>query len=326
MNSRLSSELKAEALNLGFFACGIARAEAVDDTNASHVRQWIDEGRQADMDYMRNHTDMRLDPRLLMKGVKSIVSVAMNYTPAQHIPSNQLQFAAYAYGEDYHDIVKKKLRQLALKFDFKELRMQDEPNKENNEVHFRVFCDSAPVLERYWATRAGLGWIGRNHQLIIPKAGSMFFLGELFLTIELDYDEPMRSRCGNCHACIDACPTGAITKDGPLDANKCLSYQTIENRGDISKDIAEKMGNTIYGCDRCQQACPWNRFSMPNNTPELQPKPEFLSMTRDKWMQLSEDEYRQLFKKSAVKRAKYEGLMRNNQAIDDLSKEQKQDH
>lgn len=326
MNSRLSSELKAEALTLGFFACGIARAEAVDDTNAQHVRQWIDEGRQADMDYMRNHTDMRLDPRLLMKGVRSIVSVAMNYTPAQQIPSDQLQFAAYAYGEDYHDIVKKKLRQLALKFGFKELRMQDEPNKEEDDVYFRAFCDSAPVLERYWATRAGLGWIGRNHQLIIPKAGSMFFLGELFLTIELDYDEPMHSRCGNCHACIDACPTGAITKDGPLDANRCLSYQTIENRGDISKDIAEKMGNTVYGCDRCQQACPWNRFSIPNNTPELQPKPEFMAMTRDKWMQLSEDEYRQLFKKSAVKRAKYEGLMRNIQAIVDLSKEQKQDH
>lgn len=326
MNSRLSSELKAEALNLGFFACGIARAEAVDDSNASHVRQWIDEGRQADMDYMRNHTDMRLDPRLLMKGVKSIVSVAMNYTPAQYIPSNQLQFAAYAYGEDYHDIVKKKLRQLALTFGFKELRMQDEPNKEEDDVYFRAFCDSAPVLERYWATRAGLGWIGRNHQLIIPKAGSMFFLGELFLTIELDYDEPMHSHCGNCHACIDACPTGAITKDGPLDANRCLSYQTIENHGDISKDIAEKMGNTVYGCDRCQQACPWNRFSIPNNTPELQPKPEFMAMTRDKWMQLSEDEYRQLFKKSAVKRAKYEGLMRNIQAIADLSKEQKQDH
>ena len=326
MNSRLSSELKAEALNLGFFACGIARAEAVDDTNANHVRQWIDEGRQADMDYMCNHTDMRLDPRLLMKGVRSIVSVAMNYTPAQHIPPDQLQFAAYAYGEDYHDIVKKKLRQLALKFGFKELRMQDEPNKEDDEVCFRVFCDSAPVLERYWATRSGLGWIGRNHQLIIPKAGSMFFLGELFLTIELDYDEPMHSRCGNCHACIDACPTDAITKDGPLDANKCLSYQTIENRGGISKDIAEKMGNTVYGCDRCQQACPWNRFSIPNNTPELQPKPEFMAMTREKWMQLSEDDYRRLFKKSAVKRAKYEGLMRNIQAIADLSEEQKQNN
>ena len=326
MNSRLSSELKAEALNLGFFACGIARAEAVDDTHARHVRQWIDEGRQADMDYMRNHTDMRLDPRLLMKGVKSIVSVAMNYTPAQHIASDQLQFAAYAYGEDYHDIVKKKLRQLALTFGFKELRMQDEPKKEEDDVYFRVFCDSAPVLERYWATQSGLGWIGRNHQLIIPKAGSMFFLGELFLTIELDYDEPMHSHCGNCHACIDACPTGAITKDGPLDANKCLSYQTIENRGNISKDIAEKMGNTVYGCDRCQQACPWNRFSIPNNTPELQPKPEFMAMTREKWMQLSEDEYRQLFKKSAVKRAKYEGLMRNIQAIADHSEEQKQNN
>jgi len=274
MNSRLSSELKAEALNLGFFACGIARAEAVDDTNAQHVRQWIDEGRQADMDYMRNHTDMRLDPRLLMKGVKSIVSVAMNYTPAQHIPSDQLQFAAYAYGEDYHDIVKKKLRQLALKFDFKELRMQDEPKKEEDDVYFRVFCDSAPVLERYWATRAGLGWIGRNHQLIIPKAGSMFFLGELFLTIELDYDEPMHSRCGNCHACIDACPTGAITKDGPLDANRCLSYQTMETSQKISPRrweiqftaaiVASKHAHgTASPCPTTHQSCNRSQSSYP---------------------------------------------------------------
>lgn len=324
MNLKLSNELKTEALNLGFFACGIARAEAVDDATAEHVKAWLANGNHANMDYMGNHTDKRLDPRLLMNGVKSIVSVAMNYAPAQHIPENELQFAAYAYGEDYHDIVKNKLRQLAAKFGFKEVTMQDDGHHEDNNIHFRVFCDSAPVLERYWATKAGLGWIGRNHQLIIPKAGSMFFLGELFLDIELEYDQSIQSRCGNCHACIDACPTGAITKDGPLDAHRCLSYQTIENRGAIPEDIAEKMDNMVYGCDRCLMACPWNRMAKPNNIPELQPKQELLDMTREKWMQLSEDDYRRIFKKSAVKRAKYDGLMRNIKAVTALSENKKQ--
>ena len=297
----LSQQIKAEAKNLGFFACGIAQADAVDPEVVASYKKWIGEGDHATMAYLENYPDKRFDPRLLMDGLKSIVSVALNYAPANHLPDGEPQFAAYALGKDYHDVVKNKLRQLAERLGFEE---------------YRAFCDSAPVLERYWAVKAGLGWTGRNHQLIIPRAGSMFFLGELFLPVELIYDEPLESRCGKCHACVDACPTKALSLDGDtgktnFDARLCLSYQTIENRGDIPSELSEKMGNTIYGCDRCQTACPWNRFSQPNETPELQPSDELLNMKREDWLALSEDDYRRLFKGSAVKRAKYAGLMRN---------------
>lgn len=298
----LSEQLKAEAISLGFFACGIAKADAVDAETARHLRHWLQTGRQAGMTYMGNYADKRLDPRLLMDGLRSIVCVALNYTPRRRIRPDELQIAAYAYGNDYHDVVKSKLRLLASRFGL---------------TNYRVFCDSAPVLERYWAVQAGLGWIGRNRQLIIPHAGSMFFLGELFLDIELEYDHPVPNRCGDCHRCMDACPTQALTDGNTLDANRCLSYQTIENRGPISPAIAHAMGNTIYGCDRCQQVCPWNRFAQPNDTPELQPKDELLQMTREKWLRLTEEDYRRIFRGSAVKRAKYTGLMRNIHAVED---------
>lgn len=300
MNSKLSNDIKAGAQDLGFFACGIARAEAVDEATAAQVRRWLDADGYASMTYMNNYTDKRLDPRLLMDGLKSIVCVALNYTPAKHFPEHEYQLAAYALGSDYHDVVKSKLHTLAATLGI---------------TNYRTFCDSAPVLERYWAERAGIGWTGRNHQLIIPHAGSMFFLGELFLDIELEYDRPMPKRCGTCHKCVDACPTGALGE--MFDADKCLSYQTIENRGTIPDEIASKMGSTIYGCDRCLQTCPWNRFAKPNDTPELQPKEELLNMTKEQWQHLTEDDYRRLFKGSAVKRAKYAGLMRNIKAIKD---------
>ena len=300
--AQLSLKIKAEAQNLGFFACGIAQADAVDPDVVASYKKWIGEGDHATMNYLENYPDKRFDPRLLMPGLKSIVSVALNYAPAHCMPEGEPQFAAYALGKDYHDVVKHKLRQLADTLGIAE---------------YRAFCDSAPVLERYWAVKAGLGWTGRNHQLIIPHAGSMFFLGELFLPVELEYDRPMASRCGRCHACVDACPTHALrlsaANDGKteFDARRCLSYQTIENRGEIPSALSEKMGDTIYGCDRCQTACPWNRFSKPNTTPELQPSDDLLGMTRADWLSLTEDEYRRLFKGSAVKRAKYSGLMRN---------------
>ena len=294
--TQLSLKIKAEAKNLGFFACGIAQADAVDPDVVDSYKKWIREGDHATMAYLENYPDKRFDPRLLMDGLRSIVSVALNYAPQHTLPKGEPQFAAYALGKDYHDVVKNKLRQLAelLNFD-----------------NYRAFCDSAPVLERYWAVKAGLGWTGRNHQLIIPNAGSMFFLGELFLPLELDYDTPMKSRCGNCHACVDACPTHALSSKTQFDARRCLSYQTIENRGAIPSDLSEKMGDTIYGCDRCQMACPWNRFSQPNTTPELQPSDELINMRREDWLTLTEEDYRRLFKGSAVKRAKYSGLMRN---------------
>lgn len=370
MSSRLSNDIiKAEAKNLGFFACGIAKAEPVDAITESEFTEWLDKGCHADMAYMANHKDKRLDPRLLMDGLKSIVCVAMNYTPARRIPENELQFAAYALGQDYHFIMKDKLRTLAERLGLQPynqntcitpLSSAQNGHKKgyigyketccNTYKHngtYRAFCDSAPILERYWAEKAGIGWIGKNHQLIIPHAGSMFFLGELLIDIELDYDTPAKNRCGKCHACMDACPTGALsgTQEEILrtcdnnhgmaieknrknrntnckklfNANLCLSYHTIENRGEIPRNIAASMENTIYGCDRCQQACPWNRFASPAEEPLLQAGENLLRMTREQWSNLTKPEYNSLFKNSAVKRAKYEGLMRNIRAINNKS-------
>lgn len=305
----LKDKIKAEASRLGFFVCGFARAEPVSEAMRRHYLGWLADGRNADMAYLGNNLDKRFDPRLLMPGVKTIVVVAQNYFPARRLPEGEPQIADYALGLDYHDIVKQKLRQLAATVGI---------------ADYRAFVDTAPVLERYWAVRAGLGWIGKNQQLIIPHAGSEFFLGELFVTVELPPDEPLPNRCGTCHRCVDACPThalslpatcvegyGDITK---FDARLCLSYQTIENRGELTVDAKAAMGDTFYGCDRCQRACPWNRFAKPSTEPLLQPREELLAMTRQKWENLSEEDYRRLFKGSAVKRAKYEGLMRNIKA------------
>ena len=331
MSSRYSrKEIKVEAERLGFFACGIARAEPVDAETAAAVRGWISKGSQATMDYMANYTEKRLNPCLLVPGTKSIVSLAMNYAPAQTMPETEYQLAAYAYGQDYHDVMKAKLRQLAALIANKFEGESDSEVGENdgnstaittpktNETseeptgEIRVFVDTAPVLERYWAQRAGLGWIGKNHQLIIPRAGSMFFLGEIFLPYEFEsYDSPMPSRCGNCRRCIKACPTCAITDEWGFDSEKCLSYQLIENRGELSEQAKQSMDTTIYGCDRCQTACPWNKFATPNTTPEFQPKSELLAMTKADWHNLTIDEYRALFKGSAVKRVKFDGLKRN---------------
>ena len=304
MNSRyLTEKIKAEAKGLGFFACGIAKAEAVDSGTADGYRRWIADGGHASMHYLADNIDKRLDPRLLMPGVKSIVCVALSYAPAKTIPADQYQIAYYAYGKDYHDVMKQKLHALASACGI---------------TTYRAFCDTAPVLERYWAQRAGLGWIGRNHQLIIPHAGSMFFLGELFVTDTLHYDSPTPNRCGRCHACLDACPTSSIINNqSSFISSCCLSYLTIEHRGPIPSssflipNSSFLIPNSIYGCDICQLACPWNRFAVPTTEPAFQPSEALLSMTKEKWHNLTEEQYRQLFKGSAVKRAKYFGLMRN---------------
>ncbi len=303
-----SSQIKAEALRLGFDACGIAKAEPIRQEVAEEFREWLRQGHHATMQYMENHLEKRLNPQLLMEGVRSIVCVALNYKPSAQQNQDGYQLAAYALGQDYHDIVKEKLHQLAA-YIIRQWEDEEQP------VSYRAFTDSAPVMERYWAMQAGIGWIGRHHQLIIPKSGSMFFLGELFLNIPLAYDHPATSHCGNCTRCIEACPTGALTAEGPFRAERCLSYLTIENREEIPPEMKDKMGSTIYGCDRCQQACPWNAMGAPTREPALQPKEELMTMTREQWQHLSEEDYRRLFKGSAVKRAKYSGLMRNIQAV-----------
>ena len=313
MNSRyLTDKIKAEAKSLGFFACGIAKAEAVDSITADNYRRWIAEGHHASMHYLADNIDKRLDPRLLMDGVKSIICVALSYAPSVKIPSDQYQIAYYAYGKDYHDVMKQKLHTLAAACGI---------------TTYRAFCDTAPVLERYWAERAGLGWTGRNHQLIIPHAGSMFFLGELFVQEELEYDSPIPNRCGRCHACLDACPTSSIINNqSSFICSRCLSYLTIEHRGPIphssldshsSRDshssffILHSSFKNIYGCDRCQDACPWNRFAVPTTEQAFHPSPALMAMTKEAWHNLTIEQYRTLFSGSAVKRAKYEGLMRN---------------
>ena len=312
----IASKIKAEAQRLGFFACGIAKAAPVEENVAEAYRKWLENGEEASMAYMTNYLEKRLNPALLVPGVRSIVSLAMNYAPAQQLPEGEYQLAAYALGQDYHDLMKQRLRELAINIgapmELFQKGKKPQSADEKEETGWGVFCDTAPVLERYWAQKAGLGWVGRNHQLIIPHAGSMFFLGEVFLPFAVDvYDTPMQSRCGSCHRCIDACPTHAIITDEDYHADRCLSYQLIENRGELSDEAKAAMGDTIYGCDRCQTACPWNRFATPNTEPALQPKPELLSMSKEAWHNLSVEDYRRLFKGSAVKRVKFDGLKRN---------------
>lgn len=308
----LTQMIKSEAQRLGFFACGMAKAQPVSQQAQLKLTQWLEQHGQTSMQYMENYTELRLDPRRLLPQAKTVVSLALNYTPAQRLPDNTYQIAAYAYGKDYHDIMRQRLYSLLA------FIQQQEPTAQG-----RVCCDTAPILERYWAQQAGIGWIGKNHQLIIPPTnnpdgqqqggGTMCFLGELLLNIDLDYDHPIPDRCGTCRRCIDACPTKALAHNVFL-AEHCLSYQLIENRNQLSSHAQQHMGNNIYGCDQCQQACPWNQFATPTHIEELQPSTSLLNMTDEKWEQLDEDTYRTLFKGSAVKRAKYHGLMRNIQA------------
>ncbi|MCR4613382.1 MAG: tRNA epoxyqueuosine(34) reductase QueG [Bacteroidaceae bacterium] len=308
-------EVKALALGMGFTACGVARAESIDPSCAVAFREWLDQGRNAGMAYLQNHEDKRLDPRRLLEGAQSVICVALNYYPKQLLSPDQLQFAYYAYGHDYHDVMRSRLGMLASALGMDPLSM----GKGRGEA-FKLCCDTVPMLDRYWAWRAGLGWIGRNKNLILPHHGSYFFLGEIITTRRFDhYDEPIADHCGTCDRCLRACPTGALTQtdDGQttLDARRCLSYLTIEHRGDLSPDTASAMGNCIYGCDRCQQACPYNRNARPTDVADFEPTDDFLHMQPKDWQQLTPEQYRRLFRGSAVKRAKYEGLRRNIDAI-----------
>ncbi len=300
----LSSEkarlIKEEASRIGFGACGFARAAEVPQEEQLRFQRWLDAGCCAGMEYMLRYREVRFNPGLLVESARSVVVVALNYFPAQKQPDTHPQFAYYAYGEDYHRVMKRKLEAL---FAF---ICQIAPGTQG-----RCLVDTAPILEKYWAQQAGIGFIGRNRQLILPRKGSYFFLGVIVSTLALPPDTPLKNRCGNCRKCIESCPTGALSSPWGLDANRCLSYQTIENRADIPPSVASCMGNRVYGCDTCQQVCPYNRFACPTAVPEFRPLPEFLQLDDERMQTLSESAYRKLFKNSAVKRAKYEGLKRN---------------
>ncbi|MDF2156333.1 tRNA epoxyqueuosine(34) reductase QueG [Algoriphagus sp. CAU 1675] len=304
MNSaeKHAQTLKAIAQRLGFDFCGIAKAEFLED-EAPRLENWLHRNYQGEMGYLANHFDKRLDPTLLVPGAKTVVSLIYNYYPEKKLPEdpNSIKLAKYAYGEDYHFVIKEKLKTF--------LEMLRE---EIGEIDGRAFVDSAPVMERQWAQKAGLGWLGKNSLLLNRKMGSFFFLAELIIDLEAEPDAPLtKDFCGTCTACIDACPTEAIVQPGVVDGSRCISYLTIELKDSIPSEFAGKMENWAFGCDICQDVCPWNRFSKPNREQAFQPHPELAEFTNRDWEEMTEETFRKVFKKSALKRTKYSGLRRN---------------
>ncbi|HLT41594.1 MAG TPA: tRNA epoxyqueuosine(34) reductase QueG [Sphingobacteriaceae bacterium] len=296
-----SKLIKEEATRLGFLSCGISRAEFLED-EAPRLENWLKNKYQGELSYMENHFDKRLDPRLLVDGAKSVISLSYNYftTQSQSDPTAP-KLSKYAYGTDYHFVIKEKLKEL-LSFIQNHI----------GEVSGRAFVDSAPVLDKAWAERAGLGWVGKHSLLLSKKKGSFFFLSELIIDLELDYDTRITTdHCGSCTKCIDACPTEAIIDNRIIDASKCISYLTIELKDNIPDPFKGKMENWAFGCDICQDVCPWNRFSMQHQEPAFDPHPDLLDMTRQEWEEITEDTFKKVFKKSAVKRTKFAGLKRN---------------
>jgi len=307
----LSNWIVIEAEQMGFDACGIANATLLEE-ESTHVEQWLDEGREGEMGYLTRNKEKRYDPRLLAEGTRSIVTVLYNYFPKRQIGDGErYKIAKYTYGTDYHDVLKRKLRQLLERIEIQTDKLEG----------VRIFVDSAPVLDRAWAVRCGLGFIGKNTTLIHPKRGSFFFIGHLFLPIDLEETgHPLTNRCGRCTKCLDACPTGALEAPFRIDARKCISYLTIEYKGDFAEMNPETFKGWMYGCDICQDVCPYNRFALPNIEPEFQPSEQLLAMQENDWKHLSKADFDTLFKHSAVQRAGYEGLKRN---IDFISGENK---
>ena len=291
--------IKAKAEELGFLACGISRAEFLED-EAPRLEQWLRQGKHGNMDYMANHFDMRLDPRFIVPGAKSVISLAYNYhTPLKQEDPEVPKLSTYAFGRDYHKVVKQRLKPL---MEYIKLQFGD--------VAMRSFVDSAPVLEKAWAKRSGLGWVGKHTNVIRQGVGSYFFLCEIIVDLDLAPDAPVTDHCGTCTRCIDACPTDAITPYG-VDGSRCISYLTIELKDAIPTEFAGKMENRVFGCDICQQVCPWNRFSTPHKEPQFTPKPELMAMSADEWHGMTEVVFDRLFEGSPVKRTKFNGLRRN---------------
>lgn len=293
--------IKQLAADLGFSYCGIAHAQKLDE-DARRLESWLQQGMNGQMQYMANHFDLRVDPTRLVPGAKSVITLLLNYFPAEKQRKDAPQVSKYAYGNDYHDLIRGKLNLFLHRL-----------REELGHVEGRGFVDSAPVLERTWARRSGLGWIGKNGNLITRQQGSFFFIATLICDLELDYDDPMvRDYCGSCRRCIDACPTDAILPNKVIDGSRCISYFTIELKEMLIPDSMQgKFKDWIFGCDICQDVCPWNRFSRPQHEEGLNPLKEILSFSLSDWQHLTEDSFRQVFKHSPIKRSKYAGLMRN---------------
>lgn len=301
---KYSRLIKSKAIDLGFTSVGIAKADFLS-SEEEHLKNWLLKGYHAEMKYMENHFDKRLDPRKLVDEAKSVIVLTHNYFPQTTLNPNSYKIARYAYGRDYHFVLKDKMEELLIFI------------RENiGTVNARKFTDSAPILERAWAVRAGLGWQGKNTLLLQKGKGSYFFIAELILDLELVYDTPFKTNhCGSCTRCIDACPTQALLPEGVLNAQKCISYLTIELKNEIPAEFKGKWQDWIFGCDICQEVCPWNHFSLPHTEKAFQPKAELLQMSRTDWQEITSEIFENIVEKSALKRTKWEGLKRNIQFI-----------
>lgn len=291
--------IKAEAQRLGFLSCGISKAGFLEQ-EAPRLENWLNNQMNGQMSYMENHFDKRLNPTLLVDDAKSVISLLLNYYPSELQNDDSYKISKYAYGQDYHYVIKEKLKEL-LHFIQTEI----------GEVSGRAFVDSAPVLDKAWAAKSGLGWVGKNSNLITQKVGSFYFIAELIIDLELEYDSPTTDHCGSCTACLDACPTEAIVAPYIVDGSKCISYFTIELKDNLPQEMKGKFDDWMFGCDVCQDVCPWNRFSKPHNEPLFQTNSEILNFSKADWEEITVDTFQKVFKNSAVKRTKYEGLLRN---------------
>lgn len=296
---KYSQLIKAESKRLGFLSCGISKAEFLEE-EAPRLESWLNKNHHGQMTYMENHFDKRLNPKLLVDDSKSVISLLLNYFPSEEQNSDSYKISKYAYGQDYHFVIKEKLKELL-----------NTIQSQIGEVSGRAFVDSAPVLDKAWAAKSGLGWIGKNSNLITQKVGSFYFIAELIIDLELEYDYPTTDHCGTCTACIDACPTDAIVAPYVVDGSKCISYFTIELKDNLPIEMKGKFDDWAFGCDVCQDVCPWNRFSKPHNEPLFNPNPELLSFSKKDWDEITNDTFNKVFKNSAVKRTKFEGFKRN---------------
>ena len=298
-SSNYSKIIKSESKRLGFLSCGISKAGFLEE-EAPRLENWLNNQMNGQMSYMENHFDKRLNPTLLVDDAKSVISLLLNYYPSELQNEDSYKISKYAYGQDYHHVIKEKLKEL-LHFIQTEI----------GEVSGRAFVDSAPVLDKAWAAKSGLGWVGKNSNLITQKVGSFYFIAELIIDLELDYDAPTTDHCGSCTACLDACPTEAIVAPYVVDGSKCISYFTIELKDNLPQEMKGKFDDWMFGCDVCQDVCPWNRFSKPHNEPFFQTNSDILNFSKSDWEEITVDTFQKVFKNSAVKRTKYEGLLRN---------------
>ena len=294
--------IKNKAIDLGFISCGISKSGFLSD-EVNRFEKWLNNNYHGKMSYMERNFDKRMDTTKLVEGSKSVISLLYNYYPSTKINNdNNFKISKYAYGKDYHFIIKKKLKTLL-----------NEMRNEIGHIDGRVFVDSAPILERAWAKKSGLGWIGKNTNLISKKTGSFFFIAEIIVDIELDYDHEIKDYCGSCTACLDSCPTDALYEPYKIDASKCISYFTIELKDKFPDNLNEDFKDWIFGCDICQDVCPWNSFSKSNNDPLLKPREELVNFTKRDWIELTDEVFKVVFRESPIKRTKYQGLKRNIQ-------------